>query len=301
MSRPTITEWSGVLFQRQLRAVLDWLEVEVGSDIAHAERAVLSTYGDTVSVEAKAKSLNKFGDNDSVGTSFETIMSLQGSEINETLVATNIIDSIVSSSASDTSQTIRIEGHTIDGSGNLTFSAQDAVLNGQTEVTLTTPLARATRAYVKNSGTFNTTPSALVGQVSIYDNTGGVSAGGVPTVAAATKLIIYAGGTQSEKCATAISATDYYFVSYFSANIGDASPTAGIVDVRIEVRDVANGGPWRPLGRDIILVPGIYAPPSAFNPYLIVPKNHDVRARAKTDTGTAEVHAEFGGYLAAIQ
>lgn len=272
---------------------------QVSADIAHAERVVFSTYGDTVSVADKAKSLNKFGDNDSVGSSFETVMTLQGSEINETYVTTNIIDSIVSSSTSDTSQTITIEGHTIDGSGNLTFVAQDANLNGQNEVALTTPLARATRAYVKSSGTFNSTPSALVGQVSIYDNTGGISAG-VPSTASATKLIIYAGATQTEKCATATSSQDYWFIKYFSAAIGDSGASANYVTVRIETRDIANGGPFRPLGRDIVLVPGLVGRTLEFSPMLIVPKNHDIRVRAKTDTNTAEVHAEIGGPLAIV-
>lgn len=275
------------------------LEDAMSADIRQAERVVFSTYGDTVSVKDKAKNLNKWGDNDSVGASFETVASFQGSEINETFVTTNLIDSIVSSSASDTTQTITIEGHTIDGSGNLTFTVQNATLNGQTEVTLTTPLARASRAYVADTGTFGSDPAALVGQVSIYDNTDGITSG-VPNTAAATKLLIYAGATQTEKCATSVGSTDYWFLSYFSAAIGDAGGSANYVTCRIEVRDVENGGAWRPLGRDIVLTVGDTGRTVEFSPYLIVPKNHDVRARAKTNANTAEVHAEMGGYLALV-
>lgn len=303
MARPVISKWAGVLFRRQLNAVLDWLEAEVSGDIARAEDVVLSTYGDTVSVSEKAKHLNKWGDNNSVGTSWETIMSLQGSETNETFVSTNLIDSVSSSDAADTSLTITIEGHTIDGSGNLTFAVQDVTTDasdGRTKVTLSTPLARATRAYVKNSGTFNSPQSAPAGNIYIYDDTDGIT-NGVPNTAAATKMMLDIGYTQSEKCATTISATDYWFISYFSAAISDASPTAGLITCRIERRDVANGGVWRPMGRDIILVAGGQGGVIEFSPYLIVPKNHDIRVRAQTDTGTAEIHAEVGGYLAEVQ
>ena len=86
-----------------------------------AERSVAVTYGDRVSVYEKGKAITKFGTNSTVGTTYETVAQLQSTESNETFVTTNIIDSIVSSSASDTTQTITIEGHTIDGSGNLTF------------------------------------------------------------------------------------------------------------------------------------------------------------------------------------
>lgn len=302
MARPLITEWSGILFKRQLNNVLDWLEVEVMSDIAQAERVVLSTYGDTVSVESKGKNLNKFGTNSTVGSSWETIAQLQGTEANETFVSTNIIDAVSSSDAGDTSLTISTEGFVIDGSGNLTFTTQDVTTDasdGRTPVALTTPLARITRAYVKASGTFDSPQTEPAGTVYFYDDTGGAT-NGVPNTASATKMVLEAGFSQSEKCATAISQSDYWFIKYLSVSIGDASPTATIVTCRIEVRDVANGGVWRPLGRDIILVAGDQGVTLVFSPHLIVAKNHDIRVRAETDTGTAEIHAELGGYLAAI-
>lgn len=268
-------------------------------EISHAINEVFSTYGDVVSVWEKAKSLREFGRNATVGTSFETIAEFQGTTANETFVTTNIVDSIVSSSSSDTSQTIVIEGHTVDGSGNLTFVSQEAVLTGQTEVTLTTPLARVTRAYVKSSGTFGTTPAALVGTVYIYDNTGGISSG-VPVTPAATKITISAGQTQSQKCATSISSTDYYFIENFAADIGVTGGSAVRVECLIEIRDIFNGGVWRPIGRNIELTVGQNGVVQKFNPLLIVPKNHDIRVVAKTNANTAEVTAQFSGYLAIV-
>ena len=280
-----------------------WEEIVLGSasfDIAQAERVVLSAYGDTVSVKAKGKNLAKFGTNTLVGTTYETVAQFQGTTANETFVTTNIIDSVVSSSASDTTQTITIEGHTIDGSGNLTFVVQDAILNGQTEVTLTTPLARASRMVVKRTGTFGTSPTALAGTASVYDNTGGITAG-VPNTAAATKIVLRPGFTQSNKCQTSLSATDYWFITDFEAGIGNAGGPANRVTFKLEKRDVANGGAWLPMGREIVVRTDQNGVSFPFHPYAIVPKNHDVRVSAKTDTSTSEVFAEMQGYLASIQ
>ncbi len=62
-----------------------------------------------------------------------------------------------------------------------------------------------------------------------------------------------------------------------------------------------NGGVWRPLGAELSMT----TPESPFltyefKPFLIVPKNHDVRATAEADSGTAEVTAEIQGYLAKV-
>jgi len=264
-----------------------------------AERLVAVTYGDRVSVYEKGKSLNKFGTNTTVGTTYETVAQFQSTEANETFVTTNIIDSIVSSSASDTTQTITIEGHTIDGSGNLTFLVQDAILNGQTEVALTTPLSLSNLLAVKRTGTFGSTPAALVGTVSVYDNTAGITSG-VPNTAAATKIILRPGFTQSNKCQTAISSSDYWFITDFTAGVGNSGGSANRVTFKLEKRDIANGGPWLPIGREIVVVVGQNGATFDFDPLAIIPKNHDIRVSAKTNSNTAEVFAEISGYLAKI-
>lgn len=68
------------------------------------------------------------------------------------------------------------------------------------------------------------------------------------------------------------------------------------------IRDVANGGVFRPLGRDYVAYKDGPQPGTVpFNPYRIVPKNHDWEILARTDTGTADVFAEAEGYLASVQ
>lgn len=292
--------------EREIERAIERMTTTLATSPAEkqAERVVYSTYGDTVSVVNKAKNLNKFGRNATVGTNWETVAELQGTESDETFVSTNLIDGISSSDQlNDVGLVITIEGHTIDGSGNLTFVTQDATLDAtdaRTEVTLTTPLARATRAYVKNSGTFNSPQAVPTGTIYIYDNTGGVSAG-VPSSASGTKLTISAGETQSKKAATTISSTDYWFIGYFSAGIGvTGAASVDRIVVRMETRDVANGGVWRPMALDIVLVPGQNDTFVNIDPMLIVPKNHDWRIRAKTNANTAEIFAEAGGPLASI-
>ena len=280
-------------FQEQIEANM------AGSEILQAQNVVLSTYGDKVSVERKKKNLNKFGTNSTIGTTYETVAQFQGTTANETFVTTNIIDSIVSSSVSDTTQTITIEGQTIDVDGNLTFVVQDAILNGQTEVTLTTPLARATRMVVKRTGTFGTSPAALVGTVYVYDNTAGITAG-VPNTAAATKILLQPATTQSNKCATATSSVDYWFVTEFEAGLGNAGGPANRVTFKLERRNITGGGPWVPVGREITVNVGLNGVRFGFTPLAIIPPNNDVRVVAKTDSSTAEVFGEIQGYLALI-
>lgn len=291
------------LRKRVRRLERDLEESMSGNLVSHAERVVFATYGDKVSVAAKGKDLNKFGVNRVVGSSFETVAQFQGTESNETFVTTNLIDSISSSAAGDTGLVLVVEGHTVDGSGNLTFVVQDATLDGsdaRTKVALGTPLARASRIYVKASGSFGSPQSAPSGTVYVYDDSGGVSSG-VPTVAAGTKVLLAAGETQTQKCSTSISSSDYWFVSYLSAVVGDTgAASVGYITVQLQTRDVANGGVWRPKGRNLVLVPGQQGRTIYFDPYLIVPKNHDIRVVAKTDTNTADVEAEVGGYLASV-
>lgn len=284
---------------RKVAQAINYLLRKADMDmIARAENTIRSTYGDTVSVAAKGKTLNKFGRNNTVGTSYETVAELQGTTSDETFVSTNIIDSIVSSSGSDT-QTVTIEGHTIDGSGNLTFVTQTATLNGQTEVTLTTPLARANRLYIGASGTFDSPQAAAVGDIAVYDNTDGIAAG-VPNTAAATKIMITAGKTQSEKCATTISKADYWIVTYLGAAIDDPTGPTNFIELRAETRDVVNGGQWRPWGREFVIFNGTNGVKEEFDPPIIIRKNHDFRVRAKCDAGSSSVYAEVGGYLASV-
>lgn len=83
---------------------------------------------------------------------------------------------------------------------------------------------------------------------------------------------------------------------------GSGGGNAEEITVRMEIRDVFNGGVWRPLGRDIVIIVGnANPPPFPMYPHRVVPKNHDWRIRAICDANSASIFAEAEGFLASIQ
>jgi len=266
--------------------------------IHHAIATVKKTYGHNVSVNTKAKDLAKFGRTANADSGVKTtIMGLAGSEVNETYVSTNLIDSVSSSSAADADKILVVEGHTIDGSGNLTFIVQNITLTGQSEATLSTPLARCNRMYVKD-GTFAAPSSEIVGNIYAYDNTGVTLSSGVPNVAASVKCMIEAGRQQSDKCATSISSTDYWFISRATFNLtkGNSSTVSG--DFDIEVRRL--GGVFRQAGLEVDVRSGLPTLVTHFSPLIIVPSNADVRMVVTTNTNDGAAAGRLSGFLAEV-
>ena len=277
-------------------------ELYANMDITQAENVVFSTYGDKVSVEQKAKNLNKFGRNGNVDSGQScTIQEFQGAtQYEETFVFDNLIDEVTSSSGSDT-QSITIEGHTVNTStGDLTFVVQTLTLTGQTPATLTTPLARCTRLYINDSGTLGSPQAAFVGNIHVYDSSATTVTSGVPNTATATKMYVTAGRTQSQKCATSTSSQDYWFISELEVSITGGSPTSK-VEFQLELRDVKNGGNWRPVGPELSLETGAQvAKQVEAKPFFIIPSNHDVRLVCNSNANNVAVTGEIQGYLALV-
>lgn len=253
--------------------------------VAHALAQIKNDYDVTAYVKPKA--LLKFGRTNNADSGVKTtIATFQGNEVNETFATGNTIDRIISDSTSD-GETVTIEGHTLSGS-DFTFVTQNVTLNGQTAVTLTTPLARATRA-------FNTAGTELAGNVYVYENV--TTTAGVPDTAANTKLMIAAGEQQSEKAATTISKDDYWIVTqvFGSVNRGNSAN----VDMALEVRE--SGGVFRPKVRWTIRSTGQNALTLPITPHVIVPSNADVRLVGVSDSANTTVDGWINGYLALDQ
>ena len=253
--------------------------------LVQAEREIQALTGDVVSIDRKAKSLVKFGKSaDLTADTIETVWTVGG---NESYVTENTIEYISSSSASDT-QTIKLECHTVEGTGvnsKFTFLVQEVTLNGQTPVALDTPVARVSHAYNSNG-------TEIVGRVTVYENTTVV--GGVPSDTTKIHLDIPQGLQGSFKGATTFSDTDYYVLT---GGFGSVSKKQDAnVDFYLEVREAggvfiqraavsaSTGGPW-----DIELDPAV-----------IIPKNADVRITADSGTNNAVVFGVFKGYLAKV-
>lgn len=255
-------------------------------DLAMAEQEIYATYGDRVSIWDKRKSLLKFGTNEDIDSGVQEMIWSQGGF--ETYATTNSIDAASSSSVSDT-QTIRIEGHTVVGTGvnqQFTFVVQDVTLTGQTPVALATPLARVSRMINLGSTEF-------VGDVYIHE--GAAVTGGVPDDLATSHMVVRGsiGHNQSRKAATTISNVDYLIIEQVSAGVERGAAAAA--DIVLELR-----------------TPGtVFAPKAEFTvtqggrdrriyPYLIVPKNADIRMAATTNTANCVVTGSFEGFLAKV-
>ena len=253
-----------------------------------AEREAFSTYGDSISVYDKNKSLLKFGRFDTLGATYETVWSQGG---DETYVTTNAIDTVSSSSASDT-EVLYVEGHTVVGTGSssvFTFVAQTITLTGTTKAVLTTPLARVSRAY-------NISSNTLVGTIYVSEDDTHTTPG-VPNTAAKIHLTIEAGENQSYKCATTFSGTDYFICTGGWASVN--KKTTATVDFEMQVR--LPGQLFRPVARVSCASAGLATTVINFTPHVIVPKNSDIRIQARASTTAVEVNAAFQGYLASVR
>lgn len=89
--------------------------VDSDTEIFYALSRIQADYGDSVSVQGKAKKLLKFGRNPNVdaGSGGFTIWYTGQDQAHETYVNRNIIDSISSSSTSDVDLIATAEGHTV--------------------------------------------------------------------------------------------------------------------------------------------------------------------------------------------
>jgi hypothetical protein len=269
---------------------------------------IYNDYGDEVYL--KSKPLRKFGKTENADSGVKTaVQTLQGTEVLETYATGNTIDRIVSTSGSDTG-TVQVEGRTYsadaDGAGNpgLVFAAQEATLEGQTIVTLGTPLVRCNRIFFKQNGGTLASPQhelKAVGTISVYDSTVATSApSGVPSDATATKAIIQAGQAQTEKCATAISWRDYYILTRakLSGLRGNSATAAAEGDIEVST----NGAPFRPIGLELsVRSGGDQNEIVEFNPYIVVPKNSDIRIVVEANAADLKVSGYFSGVLAVVR
>lgn len=268
--------------------------------IDHAAREIYEQYGERISVIEKRKTLHKFGrTNNADAGVLTTIAQFQDAVVNETYATGNTVDRIVSTNTNDT-ETMVVEGHTINGTtGDKTFVAQEVTLTGQTPVALGTALGRVTRAYVK-AGTFASPASDLVGDVTVFDNAANSGlTGGKPDTDASVKIMVLgtAGKNQSEKASTSLSSTDYYLVREVVFSITRSTGANVNVDCDVEFREL--GGVWRQVGVEADLRSGasniIH---DEMEPYLIFPPNCDIRLVATSDTADTTVAGYMRGILA---
>jgi len=280
-------EVTGTLAVSTIAGVVSVTPSSVDDRYRYAIAKVLADYGDTISVASKLKDLTKFGENQNIGTSLTTIMTLPSGVSSETLsTSSNNIVSIISSNAGDTG-TVTIEGHYFSGT-DLIFTIQSATLTGQTAVTLTTALSRVTRVYSTSAISFS-------GDVAVYE--GGTTTSGVPDTAASVHLIVKAGEAQSQKASTSISSTDYWLLESMTASV--LEKVNSWAQVRIETKP-ATSNIWRPVMQYVGVSDSTGTTGAIFDPILIVPKNYDIRMVSKANAANTHVAGGMRGILAAV-
>jgi len=262
----------------------------VGWELQRAEQMILGTYGDTVSIETKNKALHIFGHGRDVTTAEQTVAVFDGGDAaaaHETLLTSDGITHLSSSSGSDT-HTVSVEGHTISGD-DLTFVVQTATLTGQTAVALTTPLARCSK--ITNTGTVDS-----VGVV--YAHEGATIVAGVPDTSSEIHCQYDAAGhNRSHKGATSISSVDYLIITEIVLSLHDTAS----LEAHLELQTKSTTGVWLDSFEYGINSVGTTTMTLQDHPYLIVPKNHDVRFAVEMASGSADsITVHMSGYLASV-
>lgn len=258
--------------------------VSIGHALFMAQKIIQREDAVTVSVADAAEKFIKFGQNEDVNGTEETVWSYGGTE---TYATGNTIDTISSSSASDTIDVI-VDGHTVTGTGvNAEFTRviQGATLNGQNKVVLTTPLARCDRI-------FNDNGVELVGEVFVYEDDTIVA--GVPQTPALVHNHIPQGFNQSFKCAFTTAKDEYFVVTAMTVGTGRANTTGNI---QFLLEDREPGKVFRPpFGR--IVVPAQQGTLRLnLDPYIIIRPNNDVRMEATASTNGMTANAQISGYI----
>ena len=250
--------------------------------LVQAEREVYNQFGVEVSVDAKAKSLLRFGRNTNLGLTRETVWTLGG---NENYLDDNLITHISSSSILD-NQLIRLECHTVDANGDFTFVVQTIQLSGQTKVALPTPVARVSMATNANSHN-------LVGAAYVYEDV--AITAGVPDDLTKAHIEIPAGSNQSFKAATTFDSETYAFVTQGFGGVGNKQ-TAN-VEFELEVRP--KGGVFT---QGAAIVAGSASGNFNVNldPVAIVPANADLRVTCISDNAGADAFVNINLYMAKV-
>ena len=268
---------------------------DINSFVKQAIREVYATYGDVVSVVDKKKSLLKFGQNESVGTSEATIMEFLGSEVDVSYPSTNDFDSF---SCTDNSFTgyVAIEGHYWSGS-LLVFKAQIVQANGNTRVALDQALSRVTRMECYDETEFN----ASTDQCYVFANT--TLSSGVPVDTSKINLLMTAKERQSKKTATSVSSTDYAFITKIYADIN--KKTSASADIRFRVREIGSGTGRRPGGFKTKLIRTLDSTSKPdfsidYSPFFVVPKTSDMKLTAEGSTTGVSVSGGIEMLLAKV-
>jgi len=249
-----------------------------------AMREIYEEFGDVV--EIGPETIKKFGENKLVGTAQATLMTLPAGVLSETYLTDNLITHISSSDTGDTGL-VDVHGYTIDGSGNFTHGHQQATLNGQNKVALTTPLARSQRFK-------NLSADDWLGDIYAFEDD--TLTLGVPNTDAKIHLIGPAEDNQSLKAAYTVPSSEYLLISLVYGSIN--SKTAANAVIRLRVRN--KGGVFRTLLKRGVHSTGVDLHHDV-EQFMIIPPNSDIELTADAGASNTEIAGGFNARIARIK
>jgi hypothetical protein len=215
--------------------------------------------------------IDKFGFNPDLDNGTEETIWAFGGDLEYS--TSDDIDTVSSSSASDTG-TLTISGITKAG----VLTEQTVTMNGQTQVTLTTPLYRVNRMIYSHT-------ADNVGNLYCYVN--GSATAGVPDTSGDVRAYIGAGDgqTQLSVYTTPANATSFIRDLWFSLG----SKTSGGFDVVLRVRP--DGGAWLTKFKGGVSFNGGSPPPIPEIATLV--GMYDIEVRATADTNNTALGTGF--------
>jgi hypothetical protein len=264
-----------VFLRRRLTPVLE-----------QAEAQIYKQFGANVSFQKAARTFRVIGARSNLGTTDAQIANLP--QAKETYLTTNDIDTVSSSSASDTAVVLTISYLTISG-GVFTPGVQTVTLNGQNKVLLDVPCARIETVF--NLGTV-----AAIGDVYIYEDD--TITAGVPDTDALVHDRIDPLFQRNAKGSITVPDNEFCVVTNVLASV--LKKQAASVDVHAEFRTppgtVFNRG--IPLGLDTVGTNFIHL---TLDPPEILPPNSDNRFSAQSSVAGTEVSLSLRGYASAVR
>ena len=251
---------------------------------------------ESVSLQDGVTPLRKFGRGLCAAKQTKTTLMTQLSTNvdTETLTTANLVDTISSSAAN--TRVIGVQGYTVDTSGDLTYVSQDVTLTGTTGATLTTPLSRVTRMFVKD-GTFGSPATDTTMNIYASESTNTALTSGVPSSAAFCKCILPAFVNQTEKAQTCSASNEYIAVLSIDVALPEAASPTGTAAADVDLEIKRKGGTFRPVGTELSVGASFRTGSLTLDPPVVVPPNSDFRLVASASTSDLKVSGAINGVI----
>lgn len=230
----------------------------------------------------------------------QTFGHINNTDVNEDFLPGNIngLDHLVSSSNSDTTQTIIVVGLTYDSAtNNWVRVVQPVQLTGRTPAPLPTPLVRVERLR----SDFN-----LTGDVYCYQSSNTTVSSGVPNDLTKVGCKITLGDNQSTKAYVCTASNEFFVINSVYAAINRRQ--AASANVRFRSRAVwptftsTGSKPGEAFKTE--LIHGVHSTGFPLDlqtqPYILLPPGHEVLIEADASTNNVDISGGFLGYFMKI-